>query len=440
MGDGGDRVMPHKAWTEETQTPATGLNNILHGPMRGALRAESALFRTAAGFLPESAWNPTYTDPVKGWLYDQADIIDKEILPPLTPTPGSIGLASQILGGAAELPGGLIFGGPAGLAVTSAVSTGTSLVDSGVDAGAATVAGIGTGIAVAAMMAIPGAGETLKGTAALMSANPLIGMGQRYATQQGLEAAGYPEQAQQFDPFDPAALGTDLAFSLVFGGLGYRAGKYTREAQTKVAKLAEHWQEIQDTLPVEVVDSAHVMGTWFKALESNPHNDAVRGAVEVHLAALDKALADLQAGKPVDIGREVKSLFGPDYATPTAEAFRGMLREVWKLDEEQTDVTLSMVNAFARYKGEHLDDYINRTFAGGEAREPIGRAVLEQAAWHGSPHAFTRFSSAHIGSGEGAQGFGWGLYFAESRDVAEYYRDMFSDAQKYEKKYYDTEL
>ncbi|WP_288365652.1 DEAD/DEAH box helicase family protein [uncultured Marinobacter sp.] len=44
-------------------------------------------------------------------------------------------------------------------------------------------------------------------------------------------------------------------------------------------------------------------------------------------------------------------------------------------------------------------------------------------AWHGSPHQFDRFSLEAIGTGEGAQAYGYGLYFAGSREVAEYYRD-----------------
>jgi hypothetical protein len=44
-------------------------------------------------------------------------------------------------------------------------------------------------------------------------------------------------------------------------------------------------------------------------------------------------------------------------------------------------------------------------------------------AWHGSPHKFDRFSMAHIGTGEGAQAYGHGLYFAENPDVARQYRD-----------------
>lgn len=43
-------------------------------------------------------------------------------------------------------------------------------------------------------------------------------------------------------------------------------------------------------------------------------------------------------------------------------------------------------------------------------------------AWHGSPHIFDRFDSSRIGSGEGNQVFGHGLYFAENPATAKYYR------------------
>ena len=44
-------------------------------------------------------------------------------------------------------------------------------------------------------------------------------------------------------------------------------------------------------------------------------------------------------------------------------------------------------------------------------------------AYHGSPHDFDKFSTEHIGSGEGAQAYGRGLYFAERKGTAESYRD-----------------
>lgn len=44
-------------------------------------------------------------------------------------------------------------------------------------------------------------------------------------------------------------------------------------------------------------------------------------------------------------------------------------------------------------------------------------------AYHGSPHDFDRFDISKIGTGEGAQAYGPGLYFAESEGVAKSYRD-----------------
>jgi len=49
-------------------------------------------------------------------------------------------------------------------------------------------------------------------------------------------------------------------------------------------------------------------------------------------------------------------------------------------------------------------------------------------AYHGSPHDFDRFSTEHIGSGEGAQAYGRGLYFTETKDVAKGYRDSITSS------------
>lgn len=48
---------------------------------------------------------------------------------------------------------------------------------------------------------------------------------------------------------------------------------------------------------------------------------------------------------------------------------------------------------------------------------PVGLGTV----WHGSPHKFDKFDASKIGTGEGAQAYGHGLYFAESPDVAKNY-------------------
>ena len=48
-------------------------------------------------------------------------------------------------------------------------------------------------------------------------------------------------------------------------------------------------------------------------------------------------------------------------------------------------------------------------------------------AFHGSPHDFDKFSIDEIGTGEGAQAYGHGLYFAEKEGVARSYRDALTN-------------
>jgi hypothetical protein len=47
-------------------------------------------------------------------------------------------------------------------------------------------------------------------------------------------------------------------------------------------------------------------------------------------------------------------------------------------------------------------------------------------AYHGSPHEFDQFDLSKIGTGEGAQAYGHGLYFAEAEPTAKIYRDTLS--------------
>ncbi len=56
-------------------------------------------------------------------------------------------------------------------------------------------------------------------------------------------------------------------------------------------------------------------------------------------------------------------------------------------------------------------------------REGLGLAKREPiTAYHGSPHDFDKFSLSKIGTGEGAQAYGHGLYFAENPEVAAGYK------------------
>src|SRR5512147_2394588 len=52
---------------------------------------------------------------------------------------------------------------------------------------------------------------------------------------------------------------------------------------------------------------------------------------------------------------------------------------------------------------------------------PVQVGLLGHTVYHGSPHKFDKFDASKIGTGEGAQAYGHGLYFAENPKVAKEY-------------------
>ena len=62
------------------------------------------------------------------------------------------------------------------------------------------------------------------------------------------------------------------------------------------------------------------------------------------------------------------------------------------------------------------------------------RYVIEMSlpAYQGSSHDFDAFDISKVGSGEGTQWFGWGLYFSDSESIANYYAKSVSDVKNRE--------
>lgn len=104
---------------------------------------------------------------------------------------------------------------------------------------------------------------------------------------------------------------------------------------------------------------------------------------------------DVEMGVPRIVG-ETLGMAGPTVAMAKAPQIAGALNKV----------------------GENLA-------AGGP---PAMRGQLGAIVWHGSPHKFDKFDASKIGTGEGAQAYGHGLYLAESPGVAESYQKALSGA------------
>lgn len=101
-----------------------------------------------------------------------------------------------------------------------------------------------------------------------------------------------------------------------------------------------------------------------------------------------------------------------------------------KLDTERLDEIASEFTAEIREHAENQGALFNAQ----NSEQALD--MLMQAAWHGSPHVFTQFDLGSIGTGEGHQAHGWGLYFAQDKEVSQRYRDELTraaQAEQYEK-------
>ena len=116
--------------------------------------------------------------------------------------------------------------------------------------------------------------------------------------------------------------------------------------------------------------------------------------------------------------KELKS----GYEATIAGIYRGYDAKVEQTRKKASDVhrtpqrsdTSNTSGAFSVSIGDMLD----------QVKDNDGNLYF-QSAWHGSPYRFESFDLGSVGTGEGAQVHGWGLYFAQDRRTSEHYKNLF---------------
>jgi hypothetical protein len=99
--------------------------------------------------------------------------------------------------------------------------------------------------------------------------------------------------------------------------------------------------------------------------------------------------------------------YGIDPEGLTRDQFYDKIMDHLSLEESESEIASLVPDHEAAYEG-------------------FEQAAKEWVAYHGTPHEFNAFDIAHIGTGEGAQAYGHGLYFAEKYGIAKSYSDALS--------------
>ena len=133
------------------------------------------------------------------------------------------------------------------------------------------------------------------------------------------------------------------------------------------------------------------------------------------LDAIDKELR----GEPLRSEEQAEAL----------EAVEGPARELGRHLEElgidPQNATVEQVLELLQRSGIHRPEAGEENVEEDSSRNVLD-TTLEQPAYHGSPHRFSDFDITKIGTGEGAQAYGWGLYFTTARGIAAFYRNTLS--------------
>ena len=132
-------------------------------------------------------------------------------------------------------------------------------------------------------------------------------------------------------------------------------------------------------------------------------------------AAIKEAGHDGVIGEPSDFLHS-----GKEYVAYEPTQIKSATDNRGTYDPKNPDITFSIVSA--QEQGLFRDGH----FEAGNAVITEPGVTFSIAALHASPHSFRKFDTAFMGKGEGAQAYGWGLYFAENPEVNRSYMNQFA--------------
>ena len=246
-------------------------------------------------------------------------------------------------------------------------------------------------------------------------------------------------------------------------------------AETTFEEQAQERAQARQAAQGELQRAQAASDTLTRAQEATAEHERSQAAMEGRQAPAEPTLAPPPETAPAELGYETKASPGETEGVPAAtkpplgetkgpkratgrateatvprgtspgaaqtrllKAGQGVaahvyeqLRAAGRYTEEQDKAHAALVGQFYATQAQRLattaedlfERYPLRIFGPGEHLQlgPEGASALRQTVFHGSSAEFNSFDMGAVGSGEGNQAFGHGIYLAENRKVAESY-------------------
>lgn len=161
----------------------------------------------------------------------------------------------------------------------------------------------------------------------------------------------------------------------------------------------------------------------FLAAGSSPQRtQQMQGLMEfLQVPDYAKTLDRVSYGEPLTTGRGMTTQMHPETEN-TLMAALGMLPAGRPAGAAVDRGAMALGRAGERFADAKIPAIMERGGLPAEMLSAMSQGTQSKATvFHGSPHRFDKFDSSKIGTGEGAQAYGHGLYLAEAKDVAQNY-------------------
>ena len=233
--------------------------------------------------------------------------------------------------------------------------------------------------------------------------------------EQGKPLVVYHGTSAEFDVFDKGKLGslTDAKSSKY--GFWFTSGKETAKSY---AEYSKDFSEINKLMKEQ--EKAEQKGDWDKYDELTikieelglQGNDKQEIVMPVYLSIKNPAIMDAKNQKFMDIQDEIN-----DFIEKNKKADGIIIKN---LQDATSDSKMESATHFMVKSPNQIKSVYNRgTWSAASDN------IYEQSAYAGSRVDYDAPSLEAIGSGEGNQAHGYGLYYALDKDVAENYREIF---------------
>ncbi len=190
-------------------------------------------------------------------------------------------------------------------------------------------------------------------------------------------------------------------------------------ANTPIHEYAHIWQQM---LP-------NTFKQGIELLKSSKAGKALIAKVKANPAYANLSQSEIEAeALVIAIGDKGESVFND---SPTMMAkFKTWLSDFFKKVGDRLGIkNLTPDEKFEKFVRSAAGDLLGGKEIKESAKNDGSARFQVDDIYHGSPYSFDKFTTSKMGTGEGAQAFGWGLYFTDVKGIAEGYANALAKAK-----------